>query len=125
MSSFRLQSWISDKNFIFNQIRKREIFSFISGLVETGTMKLAAIFFALLASAVAEDPSEFIIGGNDAHLGQFRYMASIRFAPSLNHGCGAGILSKNWAITVSLSRLKNSLATILSFLGSPLHPLGQ
>lgn len=42
-------------------------------------MKLEGlVIFSLLALAVAEEPSAFIIGGEDAELGQFPHMVSIR-----------------------------------------------
>lgn len=66
-------------------------------------MRNAFIFFVLSFAAltVADDPSEFIIGGNDAVLGQFPWMASIRVGPNLSHGCGGGILNQNWVLTAA------------------------
>jgi trypsin len=67
-------------------------------------MKCLLLAF-LVAAAVADDNSEFIIGGNDASIGQFPWMVSIRFEGSpgaeLRHGCGGGIMNKNWIITAA------------------------
>lgn len=59
---------------------------------------LLALFFAVLVAA--DDPTDFIIGGSDAILGQFPYMVSIRYLPLFNHGCGGGILNQRWVLTV-------------------------
>jgi secreted trypsin-like serine protease len=62
------------------------------------------LIFVVLASA--DDASEFIIGGSDASLGQFKHMASIRYqtAPGSQesrHGCGGGVLNTRWVLTVN------------------------
>lgn len=64
-------------------------------------IRLSALqVFVLIISVVADDPSKFIIGGQDAELGQFPHMVSIRMKPNLTHGCGGGILNRRWVLTV-------------------------
>lgn len=64
------------------------------------------IFCLILVNFVAaEDANEFIIGGSDASLGQFKHMASIRYQVSPNsqetrHGCGGGVINSRWVLTV-------------------------
>lgn len=65
------------------------------------------LFLVSIAAVVASDgATEFIIGGSDAALGQFPHMASIRYElfPGSNetrHGCGGGVISSRWVLTVS------------------------
>lgn len=65
---------------------------------------------SLAGLVLGEDPSQFIIGGRDAVLGQFPHMVSIRMqwpgSNVANHGCGGAIITKNWVITVR-ERLEN------------------
>jgi Trypsin len=67
------------------------------------SMKNFLFLIAGLSVVAAADP--FIVGGRDAELGQFPWMVSIRFEASpgddLRHGCGGGILNKNWIITAA------------------------
>ena len=62
-------------------------------------------FFA--AFSAGDETSEFIIGGSDAILGQFKHMASIRYQRSPEsppaHGCGGGVINSRWVLTVSKS----------------------
>lgn len=66
-------------------------------------MKNVCIFLTVLLAtlASAKEPSDFIIGGNDALIGQFPWMASIRVGPNRSHGCGGGILNQNWVLTAA------------------------
>ena len=72
-------------------------------------MKTEIFLLCLFATfAAADDASEFIIGGNDAVLGQFKHMASIRYQRSPEsfetaHGCGGGVINSRWVLTVSES----------------------
>lgn len=59
----------------------------------------------LIASTAAEDDAvDFIIGGNDAELGQFPHMASLRYVLAEGqeavHVCGGGVISSRWVLTV-------------------------
>lgn len=70
------------------------------------TVFACSLVALLIASSVAtDDATGFIIGGRDAELGQFPHMVSIRYQAQPNltpsHGCGGGILNRNWVITVS------------------------
>jgi secreted trypsin-like serine protease len=71
----------------------------------------------LITAIAADDASEFIIGGSDAALGQFPHMASIRYeifrgSSETRHGCGGGVISSRWVLTVGESSNK-SLSQII------------
>lgn len=55
-------------------------------------MLIISLFLPLIALAVAESPSEFIIGGNDAVLGQFPHMVSIRMESLISTATAHGLL---------------------------------
>jgi secreted trypsin-like serine protease len=59
----------------------------------------------VVAFATSDDPTEFIIGGEDARMGQFPWMISIRIdsvgGAKPRHLCGGGILNRNWVITAA------------------------
>lgn len=59
---------------------------------------LIACCVALAESNSAISP--FIVGGNNATVGQFPYFVSIRYGTALTHGCGGGIINTRYVLTV-------------------------
>lgn len=59
---------------------------------------LCCVAFAKSEAAV----SPFIVGGNNATVGQFPYFVSIRYGTALTHGCGGGIINTRYVLTVRL-----------------------
>lgn len=83
-----------------------KLIQFVSTRDIMKTIFAFSLFVLFVASTHATGGlTEFIIGGRDAEIGQFPYMVSIRFQAQPEsiprHGCGGGILNKNWVLTVS------------------------
>jgi secreted trypsin-like serine protease len=61
--------------------------------------------FASTSKIRCEEISSFIVGGQNASVGQFPHMVSVLFfIPELNEhipGAGGGILNRRWVLTVS------------------------
>lgn len=60
------------------------------------------IFFTAFSNLKSEEISSTIVGGNDAAVGQFPYMVSLRSVNTpFSHGCGGGILNTRWVLTAA------------------------
>lgn len=67
---------------------------------------ILALLFALQTSALnlvdPQNPSQYIVGGNDAQPEQFPYLVSMRRTDGeRRHICGAAIVNVRWILTVS------------------------
>jgi secreted trypsin-like serine protease len=63
-----------------------------------------ATIFVLTSEILSEEISTFIVGGQNASVGQFPHMVSLLyFIPELNvynPGCGGGTLNRRWILSV-------------------------
>lgn len=64
------------------------------------TINFVAFLFLLSVALIECRSSNYIIGGSNATIGQFPFIASLRSADN-QHYCGASIISDSWFLTAA------------------------
>ncbi|XP_059622967.1 trypsin beta-like [Phlebotomus argentipes] len=94
-------------------------------------MKFSAVILLGLLAFCRASPQGRIVGGQDATLGQFPHMVSLRIVASGNHFCGGSIISSRYVLSAAHCTVGRQAATVHAIVGTinrlqgTVHPVSQ
>ncbi|XP_055706595.1 chymotrypsin-1-like [Phlebotomus papatasi] len=78
----------------------------------------AVILIGLFSLAASLPPQGRIVGGQDAALGQFPHMVSLRNVATGNHFCGASIISTRWVLSAAHCTVGREASAVHAIVGT-------